>query len=268
MLGFGALGQFPLGGGLPGGAVSVTTIGWFVPLAEPVRFRRTPSADLAVSNQTLAFNPQPFVSFGSFELFADPVRALPRSPAALAPFQFWQPAPSPFVATGWFEWLSEPVRFRSELKPSLQTFLVYQANPITVIPFAWFEWLSEPVRSKPGLRHELQHVLGLQPAPSPFVATGWFSWLSDPVREKSGLRAALQQFLGHPAQLRPNPASSGMLNALETKDVFLGGAQSWNRAASAEIGILDTSYLAAEIGLVQQGASGTIASVAISISVI
>ena len=73
MLGFGALGEFPLGGG-PFGATTATDVPWFEPLSEPRRFLRVPTAAVAVNNQSFAFNPLPIVSFGWFGLLSEPVR--------------------------------------------------------------------------------------------------------------------------------------------------------------------------------------------------
>ena len=63
MLGLGALGQYPLGGG-PYGTATITDISWFEPYSDPVRYRRVPRAAVAVNNQVTAFNPVPVVSFG------------------------------------------------------------------------------------------------------------------------------------------------------------------------------------------------------------
>jgi hypothetical protein len=224
MLGFGPPGQFPLGGG-PFAAATITTIGWFAPLSEPVRFKRGLAPQ---QQQFLAFNPQPVVSFSWFAALSEPVRQRPRSPAALYPSHFLQPAPSPFVATGWF------------------------------MP------LSEPVRQKPRSPAAMSPAFFLQPAPSPFVATGWFAALSEPVRQKPGLRAHLQMAYAGPSQLRPNPAISGVLAALETKDIFLAGGMEWTTVTSGEVGITTNDFSGAEIGI----AGPAITSVQVSIRIV
>ncbi len=227
MLGFDAVGRFSLGQ-IP--TAVAPSIGWFSALSEPPRAPRRLNAG---EQQFLAFAPLPLVSFSWFEGLAEPVRKLPRSPAAMAPAFFFQPAPSPFVATGWFEALSEPVRFR------------------------------------PGLPAYLQHVFSIDTSVIPLQELiEWFAALSEPVRFKSGLAAARQQFLAAPSQLRPNPTTTAVLDALETKDVFLGGAAVFNPAAAGEIGVIDTTFFAAEIGIVQTTTAGTIASGSISISII
>ena len=248
MLGLGALGQYPLGGG-PVGAATTTSIGWFVPLSEPVRFKRDPRVAIVLNYQVTAFNPLPIVPFAWFDALSEPVRQKPRSPAALSPFAFFQPAPSPFVPTGWFEALSEPVRFKPGLKPGLQQFLAYQANPTTVTPFAWFAGLSEPVRKKPGLLPALQKFFTTDTSVIPLQELmEWFQALSEPVRFKQGLAARLQQFLAAPSQLRPTPTTTAVLNALETKDTFLAGVSVWNRVETAEIGTSEFKTPSAEIG--------------------
>jgi hypothetical protein len=195
-----------------------------------------------------------------FEALSEPVRKKPRSPAALSPFGFFQPAPSPFVATGWYANLSIPVRVRPRLREGLQQFLAYQDNPTTVTPFAWYANLSDPVRIKPGLRTSLQQFFTGDTSVIPIERLiAWFDWLSDPVRIKPGLRASLQQFLAAPPRVLPTPTSFGILDALETKDTFLAGAVIWNRATDAEIGVINTTPQPAEIGLYQTApAAGTI----------
>jgi hypothetical protein len=214
MLGFGATGQFAIG------QVDTTTAGsefigpdkYMQALAEPVRFRRGLGAP---AQAFVAFNPLPVVSFAWFEALAEPVRKPPRSPAAMAPVHFWQPAPSPFVATGWFAPLSEPVRKRPALPAGHKQFF---AGDTTVIPLQ----------------------TGLLP---------WFAPLSEPVRTRPGLAARLQQFLAAPSQLRPTPTTTGVLNALETKDVFQGGLRAWDRVVSGEVGVMEFSRPTAEIGI-------------------
>ena len=211
MLGFDAVGRFALGQ-LPR-AQSQILFSWFAPLSEPARTR----LGLAAAKQqfaALAPTP-PLVSFSWFEPLAEPVRVRPRSPAALYPNFFWQPAPSPFVATGWFEALSEPARTLPGLRPSQQQFLAYQSNPVTVTPFAWFAPLAEPVRSL------------------------------------LGLKAGEQQFFAAPSQLRPTPTTTGVWLSLETPDVFLGGASVWNRITSGEMGIVPAKGPQAETGVSQ-----------------
>lgn len=219
MLGYGALGQLALG---QTRSVSPTAIaiGWFGPLSEPVRKKR---GEPASAQQFFTFNPRPVVSFSWFGSLSEPVRPKRCSPAALSPYFFMHPAPSPFVASGWFAPLSDPVRAK-------------RRSPAALSPF-----------------------LSWQPAPSPFVPTGWYANLSDPVRQKIGLKAALQLAYAGPARLMPNPQTTGVMSAIETKDVFLAGAMAWNRATDAEIGVINTTPQPAEIGLYQTGpAAGTI----------
>lgn len=212
MLGHGATGQFAIGEVGTGTAEFIGPDKYMRALSEPVRFLQ----GLKPSEQQFqAFNPQPFVSFSWFEALAEPPRALPRSPAALYPNFFFQPAPSPFVATGWFMALSEPARTRPGLLPPRQSFFT---NDTSVIP--------------------LTH--GLIP---------WYAPLTEPVRFRSGLAAARQQFLAAPSQLRPNPATSGIINATETKDTMVAGGSIFNRVTSGEIGVIENSFSGAEIGV-------------------
>lgn len=208
MLGLGALGQYPLGGG-PLGTVTTESIGWYVQPSEPARSRLRLNTG---AQQFSAFDTQPFVSFSWFAALSEPARRLPRSPAAQAPSFFYQPMPSPFVPTGWFQALSEPPR-RLPRSPAAQA------------PFFFY-----------------------QPMPSPFVPTGWFMALSEPARTRPGLKAMLQQFLAAPSQLRPTPTTTGVLNALETKDTFLAGVSVWNRVVTGEIGTSEFKSPSAEIG--------------------
>lgn len=225
MLGFDAVGRLALGQ-LPR-AQSQVLFSWFAPLGEPVRNR--PGLVAAAQQFSALIDPFPFVSFSWFQQLSIPSkRTLPGPSPSQQLFLAFHPAPSPFVATGWFEALSEPVRFLPGLKPPQQQFLAYRDNPTTVTPFAWFAPLGEPMRFLPGLK------------------------------------AARQQFLAAPSQLRPNPRTSGILNALETKDTMVAGGSIWNRVTSGEIGIIENAQATAEIGV----SANRITSARISISII
>jgi hypothetical protein len=151
------------------------------------------------------------------------------------------------VAWGWFTPLSDPVRTRPASHRGAHQTLAFHPNP--VVPFGWFEGLAEPVRVKPGLRPELQQFFAADTDVIPVSRTFWFQPLSEPVRIKPGLKASLQQFLAAPSRLIPTPATSGVLDALETKDTFLAGAMLWNRATDAEIGVINTTPQPAEIAV-------------------
>ena len=163
----------------------------------------------------------------------------------------------------WHSPWSEPsVKKKSGPRACDQPFLAFHPNPI--ISIGWFEAFSEPVRQKPRLHPALQPFLAYRDNPTTVTPFSWFAPLSDPVRFKRGLRASLQQFLASPSRLLPTPTLFGTLSALETKDSFLAGVSAWNRATSAEIGIVDTGFPAAEIGI----AVPTVASVSISVQII
>ena len=159
------------------------------------------------------------------------------------------PSTETVLVDKWFVQFSEPVRFRPGLAASAQQFAAL-SDPLPFVSFSWFEELAiPPVRTLPGLRPSQQQFFAFQPAPSPFVATGWFEALSEPVRFRVGLRPPWQQFAAAPVQLRPNPTTTGVLSAIETKDVFLAGIQEFNRVVSGEVGIIEASFTGAEIGV-------------------
>lgn len=269
MLGLGASGELAIGEVSTGATTGAEFIGpdkYMQLFRDPVWSR---PALRAGANPFASFNPIPVVPFGWLEPLSDPVRTRPRAPAALYPNHFWQPAPSPFAPTGWFNWLSDPVRTKPGIATSRQQFLAYQANPTTVTPFAWFAPLSDPVRVKPGLRPGLQQFFAADTTPIPVTRLiGWFASLSIPVRIKPGLRAALQQFLAHPPQLRPTPTSFAVLNATETKDVFLAGVTDWNAIASGEAGVVIITAPGSEAGIAQANTAPPIASAAVSIIIV
>jgi hypothetical protein len=220
MLGFGAIGQFAIGQvGAAAGAETITPDKWFAALSEPVRFR----PGLAAGRQQFSAlaDPYPFVSFSWFTELSKPASLTrPGLPPSQQQFTALYPMPSPFVATGWFAPLSEPVRSKPALPPALLPFF---SADTAVIP-----------------------VSKLSP---------WFAPLSEPVRSRPGLAAARQQFLAAPTQLRPNPTITGVMSALETKDVFLGGARFWDRVISGEIGVIEQNFTGAEIGVVETAVS-------------
>lgn len=262
MPGFGALGQYPLGGG-PYGAASITTIGWYASLSDPVRHLRVPRAAVAVNNQVFAFNPEPIVSFGWMENLSQPARIKPGLRKELQSVLAYHPFP--IIDISWFNNLSEPVRLPKRLKTGAnQDFFYGTLKPD--VNFSYYGWLSEPVRKKPGLRPELQQFYTNDTDVIPISKLiQWFGNLSEPVRIKPGLKASLQQFLAAPSRLIPTPTSFGILDALETKDTFLAGAMLWNRATDAEIGVINTTPQPAEISLYQTAPSAGTITVRISI---
>lgn len=264
MLGFCPVGAFAIGQVTgQSAAENITPDKWFAPLSEPPRRRK----GLAAAQQQFSAlsDPFPFVSFSWFNELSKPA-SLARRGLQPAQQQFLAYVPNPTTLTpfAWFMPLSEPARSRQGIKSQQQPFLSF--NPVPVVPFSWFSALSKPsIVARPGLRASQQQFLAFHPAPSPFVASGWFEPLSDPiVRTRRGLKPAQQQFLAWPPRLLPTPTSTGTLSALETKDVFLAGTSIFNPAASAEIGIVDTGFLAAEIGI----AAPAVASVSISVQII
>jgi len=249
MLGIGALGEFPLGGG-PFGTATITTIGWYSPISEPVRFLRAPRAAVAINNQTFAFNPIPVVSFGWFEGLTEPVRG---QKLGLRGYEQQVIAFNslPVVSFGWFEELSKPRTLEKRgIQSGLQQTLAFQPRPF--VSFGWFGNLSDPVRIKPGLRASLQQFLAADTAAIPISnLIAWFDWLSDPVRIKPGLRASLQQFLAAPSRLLPTPTIFGVMSAEETRDDFLAGATTFNRPISGELGVQEQDR-AGELGVSSQ----------------
>lgn len=227
MLGHGATGQFAIGQVSAGATAEIITSDkWFAALSEPVRFK-----------QGLGAAQQQFIAL---------------------------PGPFPFVPFAWFQELSKPaVLTKPGLRPSQQQFFTF--NPLPRVSFGWFAPLSEPVRKKPGLPPALQRFFTTDTSVIPLTRLmQWFAALSEPVRFRLGLAPRLQQFLAAPTQLRPNPTITATLSAQETKDVFLAGASTFNRATSAEIGVVDTGFPAAEIGI----AAPAVASVSISIRIL
>lgn len=264
MLGFCPVGAFAIGQVTGRSAAEVITPDkWFAPLSEPPRSRQ----GLRASQQQFSAlsDPFPFVSFSWFNELSKPA-SLTRPGLRPSQQQFLAYVPNPTTVTpfAWFMPLSEPVRSRSGLKSQQQPFLSF--NPVPVVPFSWFSALSKPsIVARPGLLPSQQQFTAFHPTPSPFVASGWFQPLSDPiVRTRRGLKPSQQQFLAWLPRLLPNPNVSGVLSALETKDIFLAGVAVFNPPASAEIGIVDTGFPLAEIGF----AVPTVASVSISIQIV
>lgn len=210
LLGGDALGR-PVVGQISNPAADQVPIGWLRSLSDPVRTKRGLTAPR-----------HPAFAYGSYQ---------------------------PVVSFGWMEALSEPVRVKIGLSAREQQFLALQPTPSPFVASGWFEWLSDPVRKKPRSPAALSPFDFFQPAPSPFVASGWYANLSDPVRIKPGLKAALQQAYVGPSRVLPTPALTGILDALETKDVFLAGAMIFNRPSNTEIGVINTTPQPAEIAV-------------------
>lgn len=206
-------------------------------------------APIGLLIEGVLFGGQTAISIGWFVPLSEPVRFKPALPVGEQQFLAWQPAPSPFVATGWFEALSEPVRKKPGLTAAAQPFAAWQPAPSPFVATGWFEALSEPVRQRPRSPATLFPSFFFQPSPSPFAPTGWYMPLSEPVRFKSGLNAARQQFLASPSRLLPTPTITGIFNVLETKDTLLSGGSFWNRVISGEIGVLGPAMPSAQIGV-------------------
>lgn len=180
---------------------------------------------------------------------SEPQRRLPRSPAALYPNFFFNPAPSPFVATGWYQALSEPQLQKRALRAAAQPFFFMQ--PLPFVATGWYSPLSEPVRIKPALLRALMQFFAIDPnvIPTTRIET-WYQQLSEPQRHKIWLLTALQQAFAGPTQLRPNPDITAVMDAIEQLDTFLGGATSFSTPGSGEIGVLLSPPTTSEIGVI------------------
>lgn len=249
---------------------TVTESRWHQPWSEPVRYRQVPKVRIALAASGLFFTPQPLgetVNPDKYYIaWTDPVRFKQGLRPSLQQSLAMGPT-SPVVSFGWYGHLSEPVRKKIGLRAPAQMFLALQPqnNP----SFAWFAGLSEPKRFRRGIGAPWQQFYTADTAVIPTSKmTQWFANLSEPVRFKRGLRASLQQTTAWPPRLLPTPTITGTMGAIETKDTMLGSVSAWNQATSAEIGIVDTSAPATEIGVVQTGPSGTIASVRVSIRLV
>lgn len=123
MLGFGALGQFPLGGELPASGSTTSEDRWHQPWSLPV-----PRRDIGAQNrQFTAFQFPIIPSFAWWRQLDIPVRNRPIDPAALAPFAFMYPFPLPRVIFDWDTKLSEPKRI-IESRYVLNKFFFYEPN--------------------------------------------------------------------------------------------------------------------------------------------
>ena len=208
MLGHGAIGQFAIGQVGAGNPELISADKWFVSLSIPVR-------------------------------------TLPRSPAALSPDYFFDPAPSPFVAYGWRQWLSEPVRLKPGIRVELQSFETQSADflphPQNFLE-GWFNWFSEPQRFKPLLIPADHPPPFYEPYPPIFQTTDWYNWLSEPVRLKRGLSVTLQQTLAYHPRVIPTPNVTGIMNAfalnVDTAQISIYVIQS-QPAASASVSITE-----------------------------
>jgi hypothetical protein len=264
MLGFGTIGQFAIGEVGTGAAETITPDKWFMLLSEPPRFLN----GLRAPQQAAFFMepaPSPFVATGWFMPLSEPVRSLPRSPAAMAPFFFYAPNQTTITPFAWYANLSEPVRARPALKTGENPFFFF--DPIPLVSFSWFDALAEPVRKLRGLDPPRQQFFTTDTQPIP-LTTGlipWYANLSEPVRYLPALPVALKQPFAGPDRLLPNPNLTAILNALETKDTFIGSVRIFNRVASGEIGVITPINFAGQVGGSGTTASGTITGGSISV---
>ena len=253
MLGIGALGQFPLGGG-PANIANLPTTSWFSPLSEPVRFKVNKRLAVAINNQTFTFDPIPLVSFSYFNPLSEPRRF--KVGLAIRDQPFFSFQPTPIIDISWFGVLSEPVRQKRRLREGLQSFEPNK-NISPVVSFGWYSSLSEPRRFKRRLMEGLQQfsVAALRPT----ILLDWFATLSEPVRLKRGLRKELQSILARAEFIPINyPA---LLDVTERRDFFLGVLYQFNIPASAYVDIIenDPRHLG-NVGVIENMARAAIVS--------
>lgn len=112
---------------------TITYDKWGFPWSEPKRFKRGLAP---YEQQTLAFNPQPIVSFGFYGWLTEPVRTKKglqtrlQMPVAQPPIR-----PNlPDLKYAWFAPFSEPVRQKKGLWARLQQFFTYGTPPISPPP--------------------------------------------------------------------------------------------------------------------------------------
>ena len=185
---------------------TVTESRWHQPWSEPLR----PKPGLAATQQqTLAFYPNPTVSFGWFGNLSDPsvlskigLRASLQQAATIDPYALTQP--EAVLESKWHQPWSEPVRVKLGLLAALQQSLAWNTvftAPEVITVDKWWEPWSDPTRPK--WSPKTYPSIGFL-APQPQVSFGWFESLSDPVRIKNGAVAANQQFF----TTSPNPIVS------------------------------------------------------------
>ena len=229
MLGHGAIGQFAIGEVGTATAETILADKWFVALSEPPRFK----IGLKAGEQQFGSLPDlfPFVTFSYFvDLTVPAIRT--RRVSRLASSN----SPRPIRRSSQFR------KWRRGLPPCRS-----RHNSRSDCPL---ESSSFPLRNTQVI---------------PVSIMAWDVALSAPVRFKIGLRPPSQQFEARPPQLRPNPTTTGVLAAIETKDVFLGGIEEFNRIVSGEVGIHEASFTGAQIGVSKVPA---ITSARVSISIL
>ena len=174
---------------------AVTESRWHQPWSEPVRLK---PGLAATQQQTLAFYPNPTVSFGWFGSLSDPsvlakagLRAALQQAAIIDPYALTQP--EVVSESKWHQAWSEPVRLKPGLSAALQQTLGWNpvfAAPEVVTVDKWWEPWSDPTRQK--WSPKTYPIAGFL-APQPQVSFGWYGGLVDPAKPKKTISAAAQQ---------------------------------------------------------------------------
>lgn len=179
---------------------------WHQPWSEPVRFKRSKQAAIALAASGFVLVQFDFgeeiLADKWFKSLSEPVRVKPNIGAARQP-AFQTIDTRPIVSFGWYGNLHDPVRFRS-FKTHLQRATTLDTEPFPAghIP-SWYARLSEPVRVKPRLIEANQRYF--EPDWEPNVSFSYYNWLTDPVRLPKGLRAWYQQAVAYDAEIFPQP---------------------------------------------------------------
>ena len=252
----------------------IVSFGWHQWLSEPVRQKAGLGPHL---QQTTAFQrPIEIINLDKwYKPWEPPVRV---KPSFIANQQAYA---APLITTveavtvdKWCRAWVDPPKAKLSLAPAAQQSTAFvKAPPFgQTISFDWFQNLSDPPKPKASLgvaNQQFSAFVKAAPFPEATFESKWHYPWSEPVRNKAGLWASHQATTAFQPIFTPTTISiTGVLNAVETKDIAIFGGIVFNAPGSAQVGIIELSFspmvgiverplVAGISGIIEQGTSPT-----------
>lgn len=222
------------------GSDPVVSFGWSQSFAELAREKK---GILPASQQVFAIGPflgETITLDKWYAAWCEPVR---EKPGLLTGTQrFFSANFSPVVNFDWHQPFATPPKSKISLRVDLQRFTAFvKADPFpeAVLESKWHQPWSEPVRKKPPLRIAPETAVVPFTLPYAVVSFGWYTPQTElPPRAKPGLGAQYQPFF----TLQRYADITGILAALETKDIFLGGARWFRAPVTGLVGVIEQEF--------------------------
>lgn len=238
---------------------TITLDKWYSAWREPAK----PKVSLPANSQQFVALPS-FPPIVSYSWNFSQTDLAPRAKQGLGVYNQLNLAWSTFTPAGetitldkWYAAWREPVRQKVSLHADLQQALAFvKAAPFpeAVFESKWHQPWSEPVRRLPPLRTASETAMVPFTLPYAIVSFGWYTPQTElPPRQKPGLGSQYQQAFTTDSNPVLHVADiTGILSALETKDIFLGGGFLFAAPFRVLTGVIEKKFTGGLSGITEE----------------